>query len=146
MNIERSIIIGFAGKCAYLKKARKRQSWGHWADDQKSVGLALELCGDPETAEAYLRYCFLAARRLTESYWPEIQAVAAALLRRGTLSWFEVVEETAPTGTTGLLLAQKGGRFASIDARSTERATKAAAASAKGSKRESGGMEGTEEC
>jgi hypothetical protein len=76
--------------------------WGMHGDDQKAVDMALHLCGGSvKTAEAYLKYCWCMSEELVDLHWGEIQALAAALLERKTIKYWDAVEIISP-GTAAL--------------------------------------------
>jgi len=59
-------------------------------DNQNAADMAFRIASSPAAAEAFLKYCFLAARDHVALRFPEIEAVAAALLERKTLTFDEV--------------------------------------------------------
>ena len=48
------------------------------------------------TVNAFLHYCFESARDIIDSQWPQVTAVAAALLAQETLTYEETVEVIVP--------------------------------------------------
>jgi hypothetical protein len=67
------------------------------SDNQKAVEMAFHLCGcSTKTVEAYLRCCWCQTQDLVNRRWREIEAVAAALLERETLTYDDVIETARP--------------------------------------------------
>jgi hypothetical protein len=96
MRGERHIITSLAGQIAEERFLQKRPRYGMHADNQSAVDMAFRLFGSAETVEAYLHYCFMAARNLVTANWSSIGAVADALMSRGTLSYDDVDEVIMP--------------------------------------------------
>jgi hypothetical protein len=104
---ERHIIVGFAGQLAEAKFRGKHPRYGIESDNSSAVDMAFHLCnGSAKIAEAYLRYCWCVAESDVAMRWREIQAVAAALLERKTLSYEDVIEVVFP-GSVALRAALK---------------------------------------
>ena len=81
-----------AGQVAEIKFRRRLPRWGSEGDDEDIIEIALARGMAPDTAAAWGRYCILMSRDLVNQYWREIQAVAAALLERETLSYQDAVD------------------------------------------------------
>ncbi len=92
MRAEKAILIALAGPAAQQRYRPRSWRRNHGASDfDWATDLALHLCGDGETATAYLKYLDLVARKMVAGpRWPVIAAVADSLLERGTLSGREV--------------------------------------------------------
>jgi hypothetical protein len=84
MRAEREIICDFAGQIAETWFFRKRPRFGMDSDNQSAVDMACRLCGSKQTAEAYMKYCFLASQDLVRANFKAVQAVAVALSERKT--------------------------------------------------------------
>jgi hypothetical protein len=123
--VEQHIIVSFAGQLAEGKFRGKAPRYGMRSDDQKAVDLAIRVCGSEETTNAYLKYCWFASRDIVNVRWPEIQAVALALMKQETLNYAEILEVIMP-GTAALRASLARG-----SAKKKAAAKKAAAASAK---------------
>jgi hypothetical protein len=89
---ERSIQIDFAGQIAEkLYLGRRPNRYTHMSDDQGAVDLAIHVCGDGQTATAWLNSLFLCALKSVERERKAVQAVADELLERKRLSRVEVI-------------------------------------------------------
>jgi hypothetical protein len=99
---EESIVVAFAGPHGQAKFEGRNPRWGFATllrnrndfDDAREILKEEREEGELSGAamDAYLRFCWTVARDMVEKFWPEIQAVAAALLKKGTLNHDEVVE------------------------------------------------------
>ena len=85
-----------------------RPRYGMQSDNRNAVDLALYVCGSQETTDAYLHFCFLASRDLVNVFWVAIEAVAAALLERTTLTRGDVIEAIMP-GSAALKASLEAG-------------------------------------
>jgi hypothetical protein len=105
---EKQIIVTYAGPCGEAK-FEGVEAFADWTDavwfggtdSSQAEALANRIgtfsCREGlvwtnAIQEAYLRYCWTVARDMVEEFWPTIQAIAAALLRKGTLNHAEVFE------------------------------------------------------
>ena len=93
-GIEDDAVCSFAGGIAEKRFAGRHDYAGASEDRQHAIDLASPLTGGPgdKVLNAYLRYLWVRAEGLVESrlIWPEIEAVAKALLERKTLTRKEV--------------------------------------------------------
>lgn len=81
----------FAGQIAERKlRGRAPAKSSHAGDDSGAIDFALSVAGSSEAASYFLRYLFCCARDSVFAYWPMVNAVAAALLKRKRLSEREV--------------------------------------------------------
>jgi hypothetical protein len=96
LRAERHIITDFAGQLAEAKFRGRPPRFGMESDNQSAANMAFRLSGSPETVEAYLKYCWFAARDLVNGQWPQIEVLAASLLKRQTLKYEEVLEAIDP--------------------------------------------------
>jgi hypothetical protein len=87
------IMMSCAGQIAEARFLGRRPRYGTYVDNGHTADMALTICGGyGEHTDAYLKYCFLAARFLVNFHWPEVEAVAAALMEHETLSGAQVWE------------------------------------------------------
>jgi ATP-dependent Zn protease len=89
---EQRIVIDYAGQLAEGKFRGRRPRWGMGQDNEHAVDMAFYFCGSQKTVEAYLHYCWCRSSDAVNARWAQIQAVAAALLERKTLTLDEVRE------------------------------------------------------
>ena len=108
LRAQRHIITSFAGQLAEAKLRGRPPRFGMESDNQNAVDMALRFCGSRETTEAYLRYCWLMARDLVNERWPQIEALAAALMERETLNHLDAIEVINP-GSAALRATLKKG-------------------------------------
>jgi hypothetical protein len=102
-------VIGYAGQIAQQKHKgkvatfRRRNSNPQWcADNDEADNLAINWLGYSfETLDAFQQYTFASAEGIVARQWKSIQAVAAALLERETLTYNETIDVIMP-GTTAL--------------------------------------------
>jgi hypothetical protein len=85
LQIERHIIIDFAGQLAEARFREKHPRYGMHDDNQRVVVRVYKFCISKEAAESFLRYSWFMSRDLVNLCWAEIQPVARALLERQTL-------------------------------------------------------------
>ncbi len=106
LRAERHIVYGMAGQVAEEKfRGRRPDPRAHSDDDRSAIVLAMRaIPGSQRTVNAFLHYCFESARDIVDSQWPQVTAVAAALLAQGTLTYEETLE--AITLGTGALRAE----------------------------------------
>ena len=96
---KRDIIVSYAGQIAEEKFRGCKPRYGADGDNQNIAELAFRSCGSAEMADAFLRECFAASTDVVNNRWKEIQAVAAALLERSTLTYKETIEVITPGAT-----------------------------------------------
>jgi ATP-dependent Zn protease len=108
LRAQRHIITSFAGQLAEAKLRGRPPRFGMESDNQNAVDMAFRFCGSRETTEAYLRYCWLMARDLVNERWPQIEALAAALMERETLNHLDAIEVINP-GSAALRATLKKG-------------------------------------
>jgi hypothetical protein len=96
IHAERHIIVDLAGQIAEEKFLGKRPRYGMQSDNQNAVGLAFRIGGSEETVDAYLKYCWCAARDCVNVRWKEIESVAAAVVDGETLNYDDCLECICP--------------------------------------------------
>jgi hypothetical protein len=96
MKVERYVVMCFAGQLSQAKLRDKHPEWGMEGDDRNAIEITLQMFGNEEIAGAFRHYCWCLSRALVTQYWRLIEAVAAALLQRKTLSGPEVEEIIYP--------------------------------------------------
>jgi ATP-dependent Zn protease len=98
LHAERYIVYGMAGQIAEEKfRGRRPKPWAHADDDRSAIVLAMRaIPGSQRTVNAFLHYCFESARDIVDSQWPQVTAVAAALLAQDTLTYEETLEVITP--------------------------------------------------
>jgi hypothetical protein len=108
LHAERYIVYGMAGQIAEEKfRGRRPHPWAHSDDDRSAIVLAMRaIPGSQRTVNAFLHYCFESARDIIDSQWPQVAAVAAALLAQNTLTYEEALEVIMP-GAKALRLSPK---------------------------------------
>src|ERR1019366_4190703 len=80
-----------AGQIAEAIHAGRRPAhYSHSADDDHAVNIAMEVCGSAEQCSAWLKWLFVATRDhlSLQHVWPAVEALAAELMRRETISEF----------------------------------------------------------
>jgi len=88
---EKAIIVALAGQAA--QRRYNPRSWRsyHGDDDRKiAVDLALRLNGSSEATSAYIKWLEIRAHDIIKQRWRQVEAVANALLEKGTLSGEEL--------------------------------------------------------
>ena len=102
------IVYDMAGQIAEEKfRGRRPHAWAHSDDDRSAIVLAMRaIPGSQRTVNAFLHYCFESARDIVDSQWPQVTAVAAALLAQDTLTYEETLEVIMP-GAKALRLSPK---------------------------------------
>ena len=93
LRAESHIVVSFAGQLAEAKFLGKHPRFGMHSDNRQAVDMAFRLCGSEKTVNAYLRYLWSACEDSVSVYWRDIQAVAAALLEKKTLSYLDVARD-----------------------------------------------------
>ena len=98
LHAERYIVYGMAGQIAEEKfRGHRPHPWTHSDDDRSAIVLAMRaIPGSQRTVNAFLHYCFENARDIINSQWPQVTAVAAALLAQQTLTYEETLEVIMP--------------------------------------------------
>lgn len=85
-RMERLVVVCLAGAIAERRHAGRASRAGASEDHHQAAGLALHLAGGSgDGATLLLRYLDWRAHNLVKARWPEIEAVAAALLEHKTL-------------------------------------------------------------
>jgi hypothetical protein len=112
LRLESLAMVSLAGRIAESKHRGHHARWGHESDYGHVADYCLRVCGrDGEMQVVWSKLMHLRARAMVNQYWPEIQAVAAALREKNTLSLEEFVHVfTDARGLppiSGLLLAKK---------------------------------------
>lgn len=88
---ENWILITLAGDIAQRKHApRSSRQWHTTADRQAATDLALSVCGNGESATAYLAWLNIVARQLIEGRWDLVDRVAKVLLDRERITGDEL--------------------------------------------------------
>jgi len=87
---QRRLVTSFAGQFAEGKFLGKHPRHGHDSDDQQAVNVAIELTGSQKQLQKYLDFSLVVAEETVNIFWPDIKAVATALIERETLSFKEV--------------------------------------------------------
>jgi hypothetical protein len=91
LQAENEILALLAGRIAQSKYKGRTILWGHESDYGAVADLALSFISyDPDIHHAFLVYCEKVARASVDAWWPEIQAVARALVGRMTLTRREI--------------------------------------------------------
>jgi ATP-dependent Zn protease len=96
MNVERYIVMCFAGELAEARFRSEHPKWGMESDDERALEMSLHICGNEEIARAFRHYCWCLSRALVAQHWREIEAMATALLERKTLNESDVSEIIVP--------------------------------------------------
>jgi ATP-dependent Zn protease len=96
---ENYLIMTLAGPAAH----KKRHPYAHWGSYAMSdLGqynhLSEDMHSDRDVRNAYYNYIAARAKAFVETYWHDIEAVARALVERGTLSDEEVRAIAGPRG------------------------------------------------
>lgn len=117
-DVQKQIMVALAGPEAERRLTGRRNNWGAGSDRQTAVDLAFRVCPSVNSASAYLRWLGVEVKETTNHhvwYWQAVEAVAAALLKKSTLSGRatrKIVRETQlagmPSGATLSALAAKG--------------------------------------
>ena len=81
-----AIVAGLAGAAAECRYTGKPKSPGARDDVGQVVSLAEAVCSSPKTTQAYVDYLGVVAEEMIESHWKLVEALAAELLERETLS------------------------------------------------------------
>jgi hypothetical protein len=96
IQAESEILALYAGQIAQAKYTGNEINWGHDSDDGQIQDLAIGFVSKHDNVRyPFLVYCRMLSARLVEAWWPEIQAVARALLERTTLTVKETREVIA---------------------------------------------------
>jgi hypothetical protein len=90
--IERLVIILFAGGIAEKKQSRRKCFARSDIDHRQAMDLVESLSSCHKELEAWAHLLWVRAESCVALWWPEIKAVAAALLERETLTGDEVKE------------------------------------------------------
>ena len=115
-EVEKHIIIAFAGKAVERKLTGRGTYQGAAGGDGIAVDLALAVCGDEEEASAYLAWLWHRTANLMSGprCWPAIEALAYELRRRkkigGRLVRAIIADAIAPPVTW----QQVGGQLVSV--------------------------------
>jgi ATP-dependent Zn protease len=96
MNVERFIVMCFAGELAEARFRGEYPRPGMGSDDERAIEISLHICGNEEIAEAFRHYCWCLSRALVAQHWREIEALTTALLERKTLNESDVSEIIVP--------------------------------------------------
>jgi ATP-dependent Zn protease len=92
MNVERYIVMCFAGELAEARFRDEHPRWGMKSDDERAIEISLHICGNEEIAGAFRHYCWCLSRALVAQHWREIETLTTALLERKTLNASDVSE------------------------------------------------------
>lgn len=89
---ERWLVVTMAGPAAHKKRHPYAHPWGYaFSDRGELFRLTRDIHrGSEDVRHAYEGYIRARAKELVEREWPSIEAVAAALVERGTLSYDDV--------------------------------------------------------
>ena len=96
MYARRRLVVDFAGQIAEGQFAGRPPNWGMESNDTAAAVLALDVCGSPQAAEAFMQWCWCLSSETIDAHWGEVAAVASALLKRKTLSVHDVREIVWP--------------------------------------------------
>jgi hypothetical protein len=96
MNVERYIVMCFAGEVAEARFRGEHTTRGMQSDDERAIEISLHICSNEEIAGAFRRYCWCLSRALVAQHWREIKALATALLERKSLNESDVSEIIVP--------------------------------------------------
>ena len=102
---EREVMVSFAGQVAeqkHLGKGTRRPALkGPVSGDDADVRKISRVFGGhrPATILAWCQWLYLRTKETVDEHWPEIEAVASALLKRGRLSESEVKAILSATAT-----------------------------------------------
>jgi ATP-dependent Zn protease len=110
MDVERYIVMCFAGELAEARFRGEHPKWGMESDDERAIEISLNMCGNEEIAGAFRHYCWCLSRALVARHWREIETLTTALLERKTLNASDVSEIIVPGSATlkaGLSAASK---------------------------------------
>jgi ATP-dependent Zn protease len=105
MDVERYVVMCFAGELAEARFCGEHPKWGMESDDERAIEISLNICGNEEIAGAFRHYCWCLSRALVAQHWREIETLTTALLERKTLNSSDVREIIVPGGA-----ALKAGR------------------------------------
>lgn len=88
-----AIMICLAGPIAHGRRRpqSRRESYGR-GDVETAFDLAVQVCGSGEIATAILQSLLLETVTLVERHWKDIEAIAAALLEKATLTGSEIAD------------------------------------------------------
>jgi hypothetical protein len=75
MNVERYVVMRFAGELAEARFSGEHPTWGMESDDERAIEISLHICGNEEIAEAFRHYCWCLSRALVAQHWREIEAL-----------------------------------------------------------------------
>ena len=79
--------------------------------------------GSQRTVHAFLHYCFESARDIVDSQWPQVTAVADALLAQDTLTYEETLEVITPGAQALRLSLMRTAKVRSAKANAKEKGT-----------------------
>lgn len=82
----------FAGHVAEKELSGRNNHLGARDDYERAVAYAMAASGSNEESDAFLAWLHVRTHQLITHHWPEVEAVAAALLREKTLSGRRVCE------------------------------------------------------
>ncbi len=88
--IEKQVMMSFAGGIAAKKYTGRFNRFGAGEDHRQAVKLADCVTGSPEETEAYIKWLWIRTDTFVEVNWKIIELVAAELLAKKTLSYFEI--------------------------------------------------------
>ena len=92
------VMVSLAGRAAQLKFWSRGTRFYHARSDyERAVDLLGRFTRTTEELEAYMKLMVIRARYFIETWWPQISAVAEALLREKTLTGAQVKAITART-------------------------------------------------
>lgn len=89
-RVEGLVMMMLAGELAERRHRGRANHLGASEDRAHARSLLTLITADPDEESAYLSWLFIRARNLVEAHWPQITAVAAALLEQGTLTGREL--------------------------------------------------------
>jgi hypothetical protein len=96
IHAENEILALHAGVLAQAKFAGHEIDWRHGKDYRDAADLATSFVSDDDDVRhAFLVYCKKRSAAMVEAWWPEIQALAHALMEQKTLTPREVREVIA---------------------------------------------------
>lgn len=85
LRLEAEIMILLAGGIAEARATGPRAPGGCTRDDEHAADLALYAGASERQADPFLKWLEIRTEELIATRWAQVEAVAAALLRRGTL-------------------------------------------------------------
>lgn len=87
VRIDTYIMICLAGNIAQrIWRASSVRSYHAMSDHQRAVDWAIQINGSGPVASAYLKWLHLRTKQLLESSWQTVEALAADLLKEGTIT------------------------------------------------------------